>query len=77
MTQPKGLWTYFSTVDNGDVFNGAITLAFHNVLWSLSEHRTEKILNELTNLVDDTHALKDFSEHNLKRMSTREEDFEG
>ena len=33
--------------------------------------------NELTNLVDDTHALKDFSEHNLKRMSTCKEDFEG
>ena len=36
----------------------------------------ERILNGLTNLVNDLHALNHFSEHNLKRMSIREEDIE-
>jgi hypothetical protein len=36
----------------------------------------ERILNGLTNLVDDIHALDHFSKHNLKRISIREEGFE-
>ena len=35
----------------------------------MSEHRMKRILNRLTNLVDDTHALEHFSEYNLKRIS--------
>jgi hypothetical protein len=35
--------TYFTTVNNDDVFNRAVTLPFRNVLWSLSEHHMEKI----------------------------------
>jgi hypothetical protein len=34
------------------------------------------ILNALTNLVDDTHALEHFPKHNLNKMSVAEEDFE-
>jgi len=35
----------------------------------------ERILNGLTNLVDEIQALEHFSEHNLKRISIRGEDF--
>jgi hypothetical protein len=70
------LHTYFTTVNNDDVLDGAVAAAFHNILWSLSEHRMERILNGLTNLVDDSHALEHFSEHNLKKMSIREESIE-
>jgi hypothetical protein len=74
--QLKKLCTYFSTVNNDDVLNRAIITAFRNILWSLSEHRMERILKSgLTNFMDDNHALQHFSEHNLKRMSTREENF--
>lgn len=72
----KKLCTYFATVNDDNVLNWAVITAFRNILWSLSENRMERILNELTNFVDDTHALEHFSEHNLKRMSIREEEFE-
>jgi hypothetical protein len=72
----KKLCTYFTAVNNDNVLNRAVATAFRNILWSLSEHRMERILNGLTNLVDDSHALEHFSEHNLKRMSTREENIE-
>jgi hypothetical protein len=72
----KKLCTYFTTVNNDNVLNRAVATAFRNILWSLSEHRMESILNGLTNLVDDTHALEHFSKHNLKRMSISEEHFE-
>ena len=71
----KKLCTYFTTFNNDNVLNRAVATAFRNILWSLSEHRTESILNGLTNLVDNTHALEHFSKHNLKRMSIGEENF--
>jgi hypothetical protein len=64
----KKLCTYFTTVNNDNVLNRAVITAFRNILWSLSENRMERILNELTNFVDDTHALEHFSEHTVKRI---------
>jgi hypothetical protein len=72
----KKLCTYFTTVHNDNVLNRAVATAFRNILWSLSEHRMERILNGLTNLVHDYHALEHFSKHNLRKVSRREEDFE-
>ena len=72
----KKLYTYFTAVNNDNVLNRAVATALRNVLWGLSEHRMERIINGLTNLVDDHHAVQHLSEHNLKRMSVREENIE-
>jgi hypothetical protein len=63
-----------STMTTSSTGRSLLPFAASSAAWS--EHRIKRILNGLTNLVDDIHALEDFSEHNLKRMSIREEDLE-